>query len=81
MLTYAHAQVWAEPSVVDAAAYEFAEVTQYLDAAEALAGPYRWGQYDLLLLPPSFPYGARTHTLRSLLQPIIPIVAMCKRAL
>ena len=56
----AKSKVWAEPSVVEAAAYEFAEVMQYLDAAEALAGEYRWGQYDLLLLPPSFPYGATT---------------------
>ena len=61
--------VWAEPSVVDAAAYEFAEVTQYMDAAEALAGPYRWGQYDLLLLPPSFPYGAPAVGRRSATQP------------
>jgi hypothetical protein len=28
-------------------------------AGESIAGPYVWGRYDLLLLPPSFPYGAR----------------------
>lgn len=28
-----------------------------LKTAEDLAGPYVWGQYDLLVLPPSFPYG------------------------
>lgn len=28
-----------------------------LQTAEDLAGPYVWGQYDLLVLPPSFPYG------------------------
>ena len=33
------------------------QVLDYLKAAEDLAGEYRWGQYDLLLLPPSFPYG------------------------
>jgi aminopeptidase N len=49
--------VYAEPSVVDAAAWEFAEVEDMLDAAEALYGPYLWGRYDLLVLPPSFPYG------------------------
>eukprot|EP00878_Enallax_costatus_P024387 GHUV01026023.1.p1 GENE.GHUV01026023.1~~GHUV01026023.1.p1 ORF type:complete len:510 (+),score=124.28 GHUV01026023.1:209-1738(+) len=49
--------VWSEPSVVDAAAYEFADTAKYLEAGEALAGPYVWGRYDLLLLPPSFPYG------------------------
>ena len=95
-------QVWSEPSVVDAAAYEFANTDKYLTtgevrsmlsareagarpqrsdvpcikacgqrasciassltrdavvAAEEIAGPYVWGIYDLLLLPPSFPYG------------------------
>ena len=34
-----------------------AETSKFLDAAESLAGPYQWGRYDLLLLPPSFPYG------------------------
>lgn len=50
-------RVWSEPSVVEAAAYEFADTAAYLEAGEALAGPYAWGRYDLLLLPPSFPYG------------------------
>lgn len=50
-------RVWAEPNMVDAAALEFADTNKFLEAAESLAGPYRWGRYDLLLLPPSFPYG------------------------
>ncbi|MFO7893252.1 MAG: M1 family metallopeptidase [Longimicrobiales bacterium] len=49
--------VWAEPSVVAAAAYEFGEMEDMLEAAEALYGPYRWGRYDVLVLPPSFPFG------------------------
>ena len=49
--------VWAEPSVVDAAAYEFGEMEEMLEAAETLYGPYRWGRYDVLVLPPSFPFG------------------------
>jgi aminopeptidase N len=49
--------VYAEPSVVDAAAWEFAEVEEMMAAAERLYGPYRWGRYDMLVLPPSFPYG------------------------
>ncbi|HEX6203795.1 MAG TPA: M1 family metallopeptidase [Thermoanaerobaculia bacterium] len=49
--------VYAEPSVVDAAAHEFAETEQMVEAAERLYGPYRWGRYDLLVLPPSFPFG------------------------
>ena len=50
-------RVWAEPAVVAAAEREFSEVLSFLTAGEALAGPYRWGAYDLLLLPQSFPYG------------------------
>ena len=49
--------VYAEPSVVDRAANEFAEVDQMVAAAEKLYGPYRWGRYDILVLPPSFPFG------------------------
>lgn len=49
--------VWAEPGVAAQAADEFAEVEQMIDAAEKLYGPYRWGRYDILVLPPSFPFG------------------------
>lgn len=49
--------VYAEPAVVDKAASEFAEVDQMIAAAEKLYGPYHWGRYDILVLPPSFPFG------------------------
>ena len=49
--------VYAEPSMVDAAAYEFADTEAMIEAVEAMYGPYRWGRYDLLVLPPSFPFG------------------------
>jgi leukotriene-A4 hydrolase len=49
--------VYAEPSVVAGAAYELADTESMIAAAEKLYGPYRWGRYDLLVLPPSFPYG------------------------
>ena len=49
--------VYSEPSVVDEAAWELAETGQMIDVAETLFGPYRWGRYDLLVLPPSFPFG------------------------
>ena len=51
------AGVYAEPSVVDAAAEEFADTEAMIAAAERLYGPYRWDRYDLLVLPPSFPFG------------------------
>jgi leukotriene-A4 hydrolase len=49
--------VWAEPAVVDAAAYEFAGAEEMIRAAEQLFGPYEWDRYDILVMPPSFPYG------------------------
>ncbi|HWB86647.1 MAG TPA: M1 family metallopeptidase [Bryobacteraceae bacterium] len=49
--------VYAEPSVVEAASYEFADTESMIAAVEDLYGPYRWGRYDLLVLPPSFPFG------------------------
>lgn len=49
--------VYAEPPVIEAAAAEFAEMEEMLAAAERLYGPYRWGRYDVLVLPPSFPFG------------------------
>jgi aminopeptidase N len=49
--------VWAEPATVDPAAWEFADTEEMMAAAEALYGPYRWGRYDLLMMPPAFPLG------------------------
>jgi len=50
-------KVWSEPSMVAAGEYEFGNTEDYVKAAEEVAGPYVWGRYDILLLPPSFPYG------------------------
>jgi len=49
--------VYAEPSVVPKAAHEFSDTEAMIKAVEARFGPYRWGRYDLLVLPPSFPFG------------------------
>ena len=49
--------VYAEPSVVEKAAWEFADTEAMIDAVEPLYGPYRWERYDILVLPPSFPFG------------------------
>ena len=49
--------VYAEHAVIDKAVYEFGELEEMVQAAESLYGPYRWDRYDLLVLPPSFPFG------------------------
>ena len=49
--------VYAEPSVVVRAARELSDTEKMVVATERLYGPYRWGRYDILVLPPSFPFG------------------------
>lgn len=49
--------IWAEPAMVAKAAAEFEDTGRMMDTAERLYGRYRWDRYDLLILPPSFPYG------------------------
>lgn len=49
--------VWAEPSVLARAVSEFGNVEAMIDAVETLYGPYQWERYDILVLPPAFPFG------------------------
>ncbi|MHB1057092.1 MAG: M1 family metallopeptidase [Rhodanobacter sp.] len=49
--------VYAEPSVVGKAAHEFEDTEKLIATTEQLYGPYAWGRYDILVLPPSFPFG------------------------
>jgi len=49
--------IWAEPQVLERAAWEFADTEKMVQKAEALYGPYAWGRYDILMLPPAFPWG------------------------
>ncbi|HEY5948510.1 MAG TPA: M1 family aminopeptidase/hydrolase, partial [Kofleriaceae bacterium] len=64
-------RVWAEPSVVAAAAYEFAEVESIIAAAESLFGPYDWERFDILTMPPSFPYGGMENPRLTFLTPAV----------
>ena len=63
--------VWTEPAMLDAAASEVADIEKMIDAAQALYGPYRWGRYDMLVLPPSFPYGGMENPTLTFLTPTI----------
>lgn len=51
------AGVWSEPAMVERAASELSDTEKMIVTAEKLYGPYRWGRYDVLILPPSFPFG------------------------
>lgn len=61
--------VYAEPQRIAAAAYELADTEKMVAAAEALYGPYRWGRYDMLVLPPSFPIGGMENPRLTFLTP------------
>jgi leukotriene-A4 hydrolase len=62
-------RVWTEPAQLEAAAWEFAHVEDHLRAAESLFGPYDWDRYDLLVMPPSFPYGGMENPRLTFLTP------------
>lgn len=61
--------VYAEPELLEASVFEFADTQEMLEQAEALFGPYEWGRYDLLVLPPSFPYGGMENPRLSFITP------------
>jgi aminopeptidase N len=64
-------RVWAEPTQVDAAAREFDGVESMIEAAEQLFGPYAWERFDLLVMPPSFPYGGMENPRLTFLTPTL----------
>jgi leukotriene-A4 hydrolase len=61
--------VYAEPAVLEAAASELVDTEKMVDAAEALYGPYRWGRYDMIVLPPAFPFGGMENPRLTFLTP------------
>ena len=61
--------VWSEPVMIDAAAKELSDTEAMIDAAEKLYGDYRWGRYDMIVLPPSFPYGGMENPVMTFLTP------------
>ena len=63
--------VYAEPEVLARAAWEFAEVEAMIRGAEALYGPYPWDRFDLLLMPPAFPYGGMENPRLTFLTPTL----------
>lgn len=61
--------VWAEPSVLPRAAAEVGDTESMVVEAEKLYGAYRWGRYDMIVLPPSFPYGGMENPVMTFLTP------------
>ncbi len=63
--------IYSEPSVVGKAAWEFAETEKMIEAAEKLYGSYRWDRYDLIVLPPSFPWGGMENPMLTFATPTV----------
>ena len=63
--------VYAEPSLLDAAAAEFSDTESMLEVTENTYGPYQWDRYDLLILPPSFPFGGMENPRLSFITPTV----------
>lgn len=61
--------VWSEPEMIEAAAKELEDTEAMIEAAEELYGPYRWGRYDMIVLPPAFPYGGMENPVMTFLTP------------
>jgi leukotriene-A4 hydrolase len=64
-------RVWAEPATVKAAAWEFEGIEEMIVKAEALFGPYEWDRYDMIVLPPAFPYGGMENPRMTFLTPTL----------
>lgn len=63
--------IYAEPSVLAKASYEFADMGKMVTEAEKLYGKYRWGRYDVLVLPPSFPFGGMENPMLTFATPTV----------
>ncbi len=63
--------IYAERTVLDKAVWEFADMGRMVTAAEELYGPYRWGRYDVIVLPPSFPFGGMENPMLTFATPTI----------
>ena len=63
--------VYAEKELLDAAAAEFEDTESMLEIAEDDYGPYQWDRYDLLILPPSFPFGGMENPRLSFITPTV----------
>jgi len=66
-----HMGVYAEEYILDAATEEFADTPEMEKAIDNFYGPYRWGRYDMIVLPPSFPFGGMENPRLSFLTPTL----------
>ncbi len=63
--------VFADPTILEQAAAEFSDTEKMIEATESLYGPYRWKRYDILVLPPAFPFGGMENPMLTFVTPTI----------
>ncbi|MBT8099819.1 MAG: M1 family metallopeptidase [Gammaproteobacteria bacterium] len=63
--------VYAEKELLEASAKEFEDTESMLEITEDMYGPYAWDRYDLLILPPSFPFGGMENPRLSFITPTV----------
>ncbi|MFN0207515.1 MAG: M1 family metallopeptidase, partial [Planctomycetota bacterium] len=63
--------IWAEPSIIKQARYEFEDTEKMVVAVERIFGPYRWGRYDIIVLPPAFPFGGMENPMLTFATPTV----------
>jgi aminopeptidase N len=63
--------IYSEPELLPQAIYEFAPLPAMMDSVSQLYGPYRWQRFDVLVLPPSFPFGGMENPRLTFLSPTI----------
>lgn len=63
--------VYAEPGTLQKAVWEFADMGKMVSSAEKLYGPYQWDRYDVIVLPPSFPFGGMENPMLTFVTPTV----------
>ena len=63
--------IFAESTILNASVAEFNDTQTMIDKTNAMYGEYAWGRYDLLILPPSFPFGGMENPRLSFITPTV----------
>ena len=63
--------IYTEPGMLASAVKEFEDTEAMICVAESLLGPYAWGRYDMIVLPPSFPFGGMENPMLAFMTPTL----------
>lgn len=61
----------SEPNNIDAYVKELEDLELYVTKLENYLTPYIWGEYNIVILPPSFPFGGMENPLLTVASPTI----------